>query len=52
MKVEEEHCNQQGTLHGGMTATLVDSITTVANMASNEDGTMEGPGVSVDLNMR
>ncbi|XP_072026295.1 acyl-coenzyme A thioesterase 13-like [Amphiura filiformis] len=51
MMVEEEHCNQQGTLHGGMTATLVDNITTLAIMSSNEDGSVELPGVSVDLNM-
>ncbi|XP_038190847.1 acyl-coenzyme A thioesterase 13 [Arvicola amphibius] len=47
MKVEEEHTNKFGTLHGGLTATLVDSISTMALM-----GTERGlPGVSVDMNI-
>ncbi|KAJ8273277.1 hypothetical protein GJAV_G00099710 [Gymnothorax javanicus] len=47
MKVEEEHTNPSGTLHGGMTATLVDVISTVALM-NTERGL---PGVSVDMNI-
>ncbi|XP_070840101.1 acyl-coenzyme A thioesterase 13-like [Chaetodon trifascialis] len=47
MKVEEEHTNRGGTLHGGLTATLVDIISTVAIM-NTERG---APGVSVDMNI-
>uniref|UniRef100_UPI0037E8F243 acyl-coenzyme A thioesterase 13 n=1 Tax=Semicossyphus pulcher TaxID=241346 RepID=UPI0037E8F243 len=47
MKVEEEHTNRGGTLHGGLTATLVDVISTVAIM-NTERG---APGVSVDMNI-
>lgn len=45
--VEEEHQNAGGTLHGGLTATLVDSITTLA-LLSMENGR---PGVSIDLHV-
>ncbi|CAD5117204.1 DgyrCDS6001 [Dimorphilus gyrociliatus] len=48
MKVEEEHENRGQTLHGGMTATLVDNISTIALMSYN-DGTP--PGVSVNMNI-
>uniref|UniRef100_A0A8D3A6L3 Acyl-coenzyme A thioesterase 13 n=3 Tax=Scophthalmus maximus TaxID=52904 RepID=A0A8D3A6L3_SCOMX len=47
MRVEEEHTNRLGTLHGGMTATLVDVISTVAIMHSERGS----PGVSVDMNI-
>ncbi|XP_006198738.3 acyl-coenzyme A thioesterase 13 [Vicugna pacos] len=47
MKVEEQHTNKMGTLHGGMTATLVDCISTFALICS-ERGV---PGVSVDMNI-
>nr|XP_040138033.1 acyl-coenzyme A thioesterase 13 [Ictidomys tridecemlineatus] len=47
MKVEEQHANKMGTLHGGLTATLIDSISTVALLCS-ERGL---PGVSVDMNI-
>ncbi|XP_034561549.1 acyl-coenzyme A thioesterase 13 [Notolabrus celidotus] len=47
MQVGEEHTNRGGTLHGGMTATLVDVISTVAIM-NTERG---APGVSVDMNI-
>ncbi|XP_073187965.1 acyl-coenzyme A thioesterase 13 isoform X4 [Lepidochelys kempii] len=30
MKIEEEHTNRGGTLHGGLTATLVDVVSTAA----------------------
>lgn len=47
MPVKEEHLNLRGSLHGGFTATLVDSITTCAL------ATCEKPafGVSVDMNI-
>uniref|UniRef100_G1T641 Acyl-coenzyme A thioesterase 13 n=2 Tax=Oryctolagus cuniculus TaxID=9986 RepID=G1T641_RABIT len=47
MKVEEQHTNKLGTLHGGLTATLVDVISTVALMCTERGA----PGVSVDLNI-
>ncbi|XP_068189288.1 acyl-coenzyme A thioesterase 13 [Antennarius striatus] len=47
MRVDEEHTNRGGTLHGGYTATLVDVISTVAIM-NTERGL---PGVSVDMNI-
>ncbi|KAI3358587.1 hypothetical protein L3Q82_015011, partial [Scortum barcoo] len=47
MRVEEEHTNRGGTLHGGLTATLVDVISTMAVMYSERGA----PGVSVDMNI-
>ncbi|XP_064087724.1 acyl-coenzyme A thioesterase 13-like [Macrobrachium nipponense] len=47
MVVEEEHQNRGGTLHGGLTATLVDVISTMALMTTER----AVPGVSVDLNV-
>ncbi|KAM9230216.1 acyl-coenzyme A thioesterase 13-like [Dugong dugon] len=47
MKVEEEHANVMGTLHGGLTASIVDNIPTLALLCT-ERGV---PRVSVDLNI-
>uniref|UniRef100_A0A8B9LKJ7 Acyl-coenzyme A thioesterase 13 n=1 Tax=Astyanax mexicanus TaxID=7994 RepID=A0A8B9LKJ7_ASTMX len=47
MKVEEEHTNRLGMLHGGMTATLIDIISTTALMYTERGA----PGVSVDMNI-
>ncbi|XP_074800869.1 acyl-coenzyme A thioesterase 13 isoform X1 [Natator depressus] len=47
MKIEEEHTNRGGTLHGGLTATLVDVVSTAA-LLYTERGL---PGVSVDMNI-
>ncbi|XP_072303522.1 acyl-coenzyme A thioesterase 13 [Eucyclogobius newberryi] len=47
MQVAEEHTNRGGTLHGGLTATLVDVISTMAIMNSERGA----PGVSVDMNI-
>ncbi|KAM4688327.1 acyl-coenzyme A thioesterase 13-like [Discoglossus pictus] len=47
LKVEEEHTNRGGTLHGGLTATIVDNVSTIALM-NTERG---APGVSVDMNI-
>ncbi|XP_012890696.1 PREDICTED: acyl-coenzyme A thioesterase 13 [Dipodomys ordii] len=47
MKVEEQHANKLGTLHGGLTATLIDSISTMALMCTERGA----PGVSVDMNI-
>lgn len=47
LRVEEEHTNKLGTLHGGLTATLVDSISTMALLCTER----ALPGVSVDMNI-
>ncbi|XP_055988496.1 acyl-coenzyme A thioesterase 13 [Sorex fumeus] len=47
LKVEEEHTNKMGTLHGGLTATLVDNISTLALLCTDRGL----PGVSVDMNI-
>ncbi|KAG8442313.1 hypothetical protein GDO86_011202 [Hymenochirus boettgeri] len=47
LQVEEEHTNRGGTLHGGLTATLVDIVSTAA-LLNTERG---APGVSVDMNI-
>ena len=47
MKVSEEHTNLGGTLHGGMTATMVDTISTFALLTTEP----YKPGVSVDLSV-
>ena len=44
--VEESHLNRNGNLHGGVTATLVDQISTLALMTEGRF-----PGVSIDLNV-
>ena len=44
--MEEEHQNAGGTLHGGMTATMVDTISTLALMTKGSP-----PGVTVDLHV-
>ncbi|XP_071446701.1 acyl-coenzyme A thioesterase 13-like [Hetaerina americana] len=47
MVVEERHLNKGGTLHGGFTATLIDSISTFALMTRGGGA----PGVSVNMNI-
>lgn len=47
MVVEPEHTNIYGTLHGGLTATLIDVCTSIA-MSTHPK---QGNGVSVDLNI-
>ena len=47
MKVAEDHLNSGGALHGGVTATLVDHVSSLAIMANDAP-----PGISVDLNTR
>ena len=44
--LDESHLNRGGALHGGFTATLVDSVSTVAVMCADKP-----PGVSVDMNI-
>ncbi|XP_034254874.1 acyl-coenzyme A thioesterase 13-like [Thrips palmi] len=48
MKVEEEHQNYGGTLHGGMTATLVDIVSTLGMLTHEK---VQSPGVTVDLHV-
>ncbi|XP_050306461.1 acyl-coenzyme A thioesterase 13-like [Anthonomus grandis grandis] len=47
MKVEEEHSNALGGLHGGLSATLVDCISTYA-LVTHKYGAV--PNVSVHIN--
>lgn len=47
LKVQEENTNRGGTLHGGLTATLIDNVTTLAMMSKEVP-----PGVSVNLNVK
>ncbi|KAJ8334290.1 hypothetical protein SKAU_G00399290 [Synaphobranchus kaupii] len=47
IKVEEAHINGLGILHGGMTASLVDVVSTAALMYTERGS----PGVSVDMNI-
>lgn len=44
--MDESHLNVGGTLHGGLTATLVDTISTLAIISADSN-----PGVSVDMNI-
>uniref|UniRef100_A0A182JCU0 Thioesterase domain-containing protein n=1 Tax=Anopheles atroparvus TaxID=41427 RepID=A0A182JCU0_ANOAO len=46
-KVQEEHLNRAGGLHGGFTATIVDVVTTYALMTKDN----AVPGVSVDIHV-
>lgn len=48
LTVEEAHTNPIGTLHGGMSATLVDSISSFA-LYSHKNGAV--PSVSVDIHL-
>lgn len=49
MKVQQEHLNSFGGLHGGFSSTIVDVLTTYALMTHDEDN-IKG-GVSVDLHV-
>lgn len=48
LKVEHEHTNPMGGLHGGFSATLVDIISSCA-LLTHKKG--EAPSVSVDMNL-
>ncbi|XP_018332823.1 acyl-coenzyme A thioesterase 13-like [Agrilus planipennis] len=50
LKVDEDHVNPFGTLHGGMTSTLVDSLSTYGLMSHPKIGSIVT--VSLDLNIR
>ena len=45
--VEKEHTNVRGLLHGGFSACLVDSVSTMALLSHSR----QVPGVSVNLNV-
>uniref|UniRef100_A0A1B6ETZ1 Thioesterase domain-containing protein n=1 Tax=Cuerna arida TaxID=1464854 RepID=A0A1B6ETZ1_9HEMI len=47
LKVSEEHSNSQGTLHGGLSATIVDCVSTLALVTHKRHAV----GVSVDLHV-
>uniref|UniRef100_A0A1B6D0H2 Acyl-coenzyme A thioesterase 13 n=1 Tax=Clastoptera arizonana TaxID=38151 RepID=A0A1B6D0H2_9HEMI len=47
LKVSDEHANSMGNLHGGMTATIVDVVSTLALTTSKRAAI----GVSVDMSI-
>lgn len=47
MEVTEDHLNPGKTLHGGLTATVIDHVSTMAIVSDAHP-----PGVSVDMNIR
>jgi len=47
MKIEEGHLNRSGNLHGGMTATLIDMLTTLVVFTKPPHQT----GASVDMSI-
>jgi acyl-coenzyme A thioesterase 13 len=49
MKVGAEHLNRGGGLHGGLSSTIVDIVTTYALMTNNLENIKAG--VSVDLHV-
>jgi Uncharacterized protein, possibly involved in aromatic compounds catabolism len=55
MKISQEHTNTFGTLHGGMTATLVDYLSGCALLTHKnvmeESSKISHSGVSVDLHI-
>lgn len=55
MKIEDEHTNTFGTLHGGLSATLVDVISSYAWLTHpkvvHKLETFPYGGVSVDIHM-
>ena len=48
MKVEKEHTNRGGFLHGGMTTTIIDVLSGVAMMTLPN---ASSSGVSINLNI-
>ncbi|XP_035216054.1 acyl-coenzyme A thioesterase 13-like [Stegodyphus dumicola] len=46
LKIANEHKNRAGLLHGGMTSTLVDAVSTMALFSK-----IERPGVSIEMSV-
>eukprot|EP00126_Sphaerothecum_destruens_P012772 Sdes_comp21881_c0_seq1m20425 len=46
LTIQEEHENRMGSLHGGMTATLIDVVSTLSVALKHKEHL---PGVSVDM---
>lgn len=46
LKVSDDHVNSKGTLHGGMAAALVDTVSAMAVATTNN-----APGFTTDLNI-
>lgn len=53
MKVDKVHCNTSNTLHGGLVATLTDSLTTLAlvSLDVKDEESKLPKTVSIELNM-
>jgi len=51
LTVEKEHLNRGGGLHGGLSSTLVDTLTTCALMTHDNEAGLVQAGVSVDLHI-
>lgn len=49
--VQQEDVNRRGTLHGGLTTTIVDIMSSLAFLSSRPVDENAFPGVSVDLNV-
>ena len=49
LKIEEEHTNRGGTLHGGLSAVLVDNISTLALTLPEGEAFNYGVSVNMDL---
>ena len=47
LTLDDSHVNRMGTLHGGLTATMVDIVSTMALLTSQRATT----GVSLDLSV-
>merc|ERR1719273_2691417 len=50
MKIEQEHTNIFGTMHGGCTATIIDDASTLALVDDSEES-LKHLGVSVKINV-
>lgn len=54
MKVDKIHCNTSNTLHGGLTATMIDALSTLALASLDVKGYQESKlptTVSIEINM-
>ena len=46
LKLSDEHLNSKNTLHGGLTATLIDAVSSMAVATTHK-----APGFTTDLNI-